>query len=340
MTKDQLIQSFSALGAVIRNPSKTEAEQLFTRAGNENPWFNPDNLKMAFSGIAKWLNEETLSTWISNYPQLPAKEPQKIGLVLAGNIPMVGFHDVLSVLMSGNRAFTKLSSKDSVCMTFLRDELLAINPEFEERWVIVDFLKDIDAIIATGSDNSARYFEQYFSKYPHIIRKNRTSVAVLSGFESEDQIKALGEDIFSYFGLGCRNVTFLFLHEHVEIPDILTIWEYFTEIRHHNKYLNNYEYFRSIYLVNKQAHYASDFLLVKEEDQLFTPVANLNYRRYKDISEVEAFIKNHENEIQCVVSAVPINVPHLEPGNTQNPEIHDYADGVDTMKYLEKLVSR
>jgi hypothetical protein len=340
MTKDQLIQSFSALGTRINNLGESEKEKLFVRVGNENPWFTHENLEKAFKGIGKWLNESSLREWMSKYPGLPTRIQKKVGLVLAGNIPMVGFHDVLCVLLSGHTAVTKLSSKDSVCMKFIREELLSLNPDFESRWQIVDLLKDIDAIIATGSDNSARYFQQYFSKYPHIIRKNRTSVAIISGFESDEELKALGEDIFSYFGLGCRNVTFLFLHENVDPADLLKIWEHYSPIKDHHKYINNYDYYRSIYLVNRQEHYASDFLMMKEEKQLFTPVANLNYMRYRDISEVEEFIKSHEEEIQCVVSSKPMNVPIVRPGNTQNPEIDDYADGVDTMKYLEELAYR
>ncbi len=337
MTKERLIHSFSQLGNKIQILGNEEMEQLCMLTFNENPWFSPDNIHKAFDGICKWLNESDLNQWIDRYPELPVGESKRVGLVLAGNIPMVGFHDVLCVLMSGNKAITKLSSKDSVLMEYLRNELIKIDPEFENSWLLADRLNDIDAVIATGSDNSARYFQQYFSKYPNIIRKNRTSVAVLSGFESKEELQELGKDIFDYFGLGCRNVTYLYLHESMAPETILEALEIYSDVIKNNKYANNYDYYRSIYLVNGDPHFASDFLLLKEGGSLFSPVANLRFSYYKDLKKLEQKLLSQINEIQCIVSNTKLGMKTIPFGQTQQPELWDYADGVDTMKYLASI---
>ncbi|QNL20613.1 acyl-CoA reductase [Hyphobacterium sp. CCMP332] len=337
MTKERLIHSFSQLGNTLQKLGNEEKEQLFMRAFNENLWFTSDNINKALLGICKWLNETDLKNWIDSYPELPISQSKKVGLVLAGNIPMVGFHDVLCVLMSGNMAITKLSSKDSVLMNFLRNELIKIDLEFEKLWIVVERIKDIDAVIATGSDNSARYFHQYFSKYPNIIRKNRTSVAVLSGFESKEELQELGKDIFDYYGLGCRNVTYLYLHESMSPVTILDALEVFSDVINNNKYANNYDYYRSIYLVNGDTHLASDFLLLKEGQSLFCPVANLQYSYYKDLKSLEINIQSQIENIQCIVSNTKLGIKTIPFGKSQEPELWDYADGVDTMKYLATI---
>lgn len=337
MTKENLIESFSGLGFIINNLNENDLESLYFKANAENPWITRESIELALKGIAKWLSIDVLSDWLSNYPDLPSNNPKNVGLILAGNIPLVGFHDVLSVLISGNKAITKLSTKDTVCMDYLRNELVNINSEFESLWIKTEFIKGIDAIIATGSDNSARYFNQYFSKYPHIIRKNRTSIAVLNGHESDDDIINLGKDVFTYFGLGCRNVTYLLLHDSIDPARILRIFEHFDYVKEHNKYMNNYEYYRSIYLVNQQMHYASDFLILKEGEELFTPVANINYRMYSELAQVNDFIEIHKDSIQCIVSNQNLTGKEISFGKTQDPDIFDYADGLDTLKYLESL---
>ncbi len=337
MTKESLIHSFSQLGNTIKNMETEEMESLSMRASNENPWFTKDSIEKAFTGITKWLNQDILEKWLDNYPKLPSSNAKRVGLVLAGNIPMVGFHDVLCVLMSGHLAFTKLSSKDSALMSFLRSELIKIDSEFEVLWKITERLNDIDAVIATGSDNSARYFHQYFSKYPNIIRKNRTSVAVLSGFETEEELKDLGRDVFDYYGLGCRNVTHLYLHESMSPVTVLDAFEGFSDVIHNNKYANNYDYYRSIYLVNQDKHLASNFLLLKENENLFTPVANINYSYYSDLKNLEEILKSKSEDIQCIVSNTKLGLETIPLGMSQEPDISDYADGVDTMEYLSSI---
>lgn len=337
MTKERLIHSFSQLGNTIQNMDDEQIESLSMRVSNENPWFKKESVQKAFLGIKKWLDTKILEKWLFMYPELPVEKAKKVGLVLAGNIPMVGFHDVLSVLISGNKAITKLSSKDSVLMNFMRNELIKIDAQFEELWIIVERLNDIDAVIATGSDNSARYFHQYFSKYPNIIRRNRTSVAVLSGFESEEELKKLGHDIFDYYGLGCRNVTHLYLHESLSPVTVLDALEGFSDVINNNKYANNFDYYRSIYLVNQDKHLASNFLLVKEKEELFTPVANINYSYYSDLKKLEEKLKINLDDIQCIVSNTKLALKTIALGSSQEPDVWDYADGVDTMKYLSTI---
>jgi hypothetical protein len=258
--------------------------------------------------------------------------------MLSGNIPAVGFHDLLSVLISGHTACVKLSSQDAALPLWFIQELKKIEPRFSDRIQVEDMLKNKQAYIATGSDNSARYFNYYFGKYPHLIRSNRTSVAILQGDESKADLQALGKDIFDYFGLGCRNVSKVFVKNQGQLTDLLDALESFSWVGNHHKYFNNYEYNKSIYLVNRTPHLDNGFLLLKESTDLVSPIGVLFYEIYSEEQELKTKLKDLDTKIQCVVGNPAMDLQGIIPfGQTQCPQPWDYADGVDTLQFLGTL---
>lgn len=300
------------------------------RAKNRNAWFDNESIDMAVRGIADvFLQEDALKNWVSQYPS-PAHS-RKVGIVMAGNIPLVGFHDFLCGFVTGHILHIKLSSKDDVLLRHLVEKLTEWEPAVAEQVVFADNLKGCDAYIATGSNNTARYFEQYFGKYPNIIRKNRTSVAILSGKETPEELQQLGQDIFSYYGLGCRNVTKVFLPEGYGIPTLLDGLQSFGDIIHHHKYKHNYDYYLAIYLLNRVPYLSNDFLLMVENTIPFSAVSVLHYEFYKDKDTLLQILQNDDN-IQCVVDNV-----NVKYGGSQFPSLKDYADGIDTMMFLSTL---
>ena len=258
---------------------------------------------------------------------------------MAGNIPAVGFHDFLCVLLSGNHIYAKLSSEDSFLIKKIAEIVIGIDSSFKERIFFVDQLKNMDAYITTGSDNSAKYFEYYFRSTPHIIRRNRTSVAIVNGKESTSELLALGKDVFTYFGLGCRNVSHLFLPIGYSPATILDCWDLeFYPVRNHHKYMNNYEYNKAILLIDQIPHFDSGYLLLKESESVFSNIATLTYSFYDNIDQLEDSLKTNAEQLQCVVSSIPLKHIHtVHFGMTQKPVITDFADGVDTMKFLTEL---
>ena len=249
---------------------------------------------------------------------------------------MVGFHDVMSVVLSGNVPVIKLSSKDKLMIPFLLkkwNEFSGGNVEYE----LVEKLENFDAVIATGSNNTARYLEYYFKNHLSIIRKNRTSIAVLNGDETDEQLQLLADDIFRYFGLGCRNVTRIFIPEDFKIDRLFENFLNFKEIINHNKYANNYEYNRAIYLLNQERFWDNNFVMLKEDENLFSPLSVINFSRYSNIEEVKNFIKNNEENIQTVVANPELDLDSINFGEAQNPSLDNYADNVDTMKFLEVI---
>lgn len=299
-------------------------------AKNRNAWFDDENIQLAISGITgRFLQENLLRDWAKQYPG--AHTSKKVGVVMAGNIPMVGFHDFLCGFISGHKLHIKLSSKDDILLPHLVKKLAEWEPEFSEFIIFADNLKGCDAYIATGSNNTARYFEQYFGKYPHIIRKNRTSVAILTGSETADDLYNLGKDIFSYYGLGCRNVTKVYLPEGYDIGVLLSGLEPYNDIITHHKYKHNYDYYLAIYLLNKVPYLSNDFLLIVENEVPFSAVSVLHYEFYTD--KVQLIKKLHKNEdIQCLVDN-----DNILFGQSQLPALQDYADGIDTMMFLSTL---
>lgn len=305
-----------------------------------NPWFTGENLNLALSGIASMLEEEVLHKWLHAYEleALSHMDGKTVGLVLAGNIPLVGFHDVMSVLACGHRVIAKTSSKDDRLIRQVTTILSAIDPDLDGRICLTDGkLSGMDAVIATGSNNSARYFEYYFRNLPHIIRKNRNGVAVLTGNESKEDLAALGEDIFSYFGMGCRNVTKLYVPRDYDLTILLAVLDKYHPLYQHHKYGNNVDYYRSIYLMNRIPILDNGVLLLKEDHAIASPVGVVFYERYSDIGEVQSELEQHQQEIQCIVSTSPELETAILPGTTQIPMPWDYADGVDTIRFLMEL---
>lgn len=335
MNINKKINALAALGQYIQD-RESVLQQIIDTTSNENAWFTPENTRMALDSVAYMLEEDKLNTWLGKY-SLTSTSPKNIGIIMAGNIPMVGFHDLLTVLISGNNALAKLSSQDSILITHLVEKLIEIEPEFDSHIQFITKLDRIDAIIATGSDNSSRYFEYYFAKYPHIIRKNRTSCAILNGSERKEEIQKLGNDIFQYFGLGCRNVSKLYLPSDYDISNLLDGLNGFSEVIHHHKYHNNYDYNKSIFLVNKVPHFDNGFLLLTENSALVSPLTVLFFEHYNSEAELDNMMAAYEDKLQCIVSLnswYPGSVPF---GKAQQPELWEYADKVDTLQFLISL---
>jgi hypothetical protein len=330
------INAFSELGNQINRLNKAERVELADRATQKNAWFTLDSVTLALDGISKFLSNDILTKWTSRY-SLDRAIPKTIGVAMAGNIPLVGFHDFLCVLLSGNKLKAKLSSQDSVLLQYLTKILIQADSRFEPLINYAERLNEVDAVIATGSDNTSRYFEYYFRNIPHIIRKNRSSCAVLMGEESKDQLTALGKDVFSYFGLGCRNVAKIFVPDGYNFSPLLDSWNDYSGIIHHHKYANNYDYQKSILLVNGVSFLDNGFVLVTEHSSLVSPISVLFYETYSDQEDLQRKIETQRKKIQCIVSANAWYKESLPTGKAQYPEVWDYADDVDTMKFLSAI---
>ena len=303
------------------------------KASYENGWFIPAFIDLSVQRIAEsFLNAEILNDWTKNYG-LPADNVsgKKIGIVMAGNIPLVGFHDFLCVFISGHSAIIKPSSKDQTLIKHLAGKIIEWQPEAAISIQFAETLKDCDAYIATGSNNSSRYFEYYFARYPHIIRKNRTSVAILSGKESSTELEKLADDVHLYFGLGCRNVTKIYVPEGYDFIPLLEAFKKYNYLADHHKYKNNFDYNLAIHLLNKKYYMTNGSILLIEEPALFSPISQLNYQFFADQSTLSASLKDLP-ELQAVVGEGNILF-----GDSQSPSISDYADGIDTLNFLSHL---
>lgn len=311
-------------------------KDLLQLSQSHNGWFTPEQVYFAVQSWAEALTEENLNQWLSAYEQLDSK-PKTVGLILAGNIPLVGFHDFLSVLISGHKALVKTSSNDQHLIQFLANYMISVDPKLSYYISFTDGkLENFDAIIATGSNNTARYFEFYFKNKPSIIRKNRNSVAVLNGKESHDDLVNLGEDIFRYFGLGCRNVSKLFVPRDYSFESFFkAIYEY-KDVIYYEKYSNNYDYNKAVFLMSNFKLLDNEFLTLKEDTSYSSPISSVFYEYYENLEELQTRLKNEAEQIQCIVSnnlienAIPF-------GQTQQPKLWDYADNVDTLKFLSTL---
>lgn len=359
MTLSDRINAFSTLGLFLEKSVKDnlvdnseEIQELCLYAKAKNPWFLPENTLIMLKSISKMLQKDNLQSWLDKYNLSQLQEnPKKIGVIMAGNIPAVGFHDALCVLISGHILCAKLSSDDQTIIPFLLKKLIGFLPEIEKNIHFVERMNDVDAIIATGSDNTARYFEYYFAKKPHIIRKNRHSVAILNGKETKEDFLKLGEDIFTYFGLGCRNVAKLYVPKDYEKNDGFVPFydnmQVFEDVYIHNKYANNYDYNRAIYLIKKIKHYDNNFLIISESTEIASPIAMLFYEFYDNEAHLAEIINKNKEKIQCIVSKdaffkLDENTENsfensFSFGQAQHPRLHDYADGVDTMAFLRNL---
>ncbi|TWR25309.1 acyl-CoA reductase [Mucilaginibacter achroorhodeus] len=331
------VNTFSELGKLLVAPD-AELNQIIETERNYNAWFTPESVRSAVTAVGEMLNPADLEEWLGRYPNA-ARGNKKVGLVLAGNIPMVGFHDVLCVLVTGNYALIKASSQDARLIRYVLNKLIEIDPAYAGQFSFVERLEGFDAIIATGSNNTSRYFEYYFGKVPNIIRKNRNSIALLTGTESTEELSALGHDIFDYFGLGCRNVSKLLVPEGYNFNKFFELIEHFAPIIHHHKYNNNYDYNKSVYLVNRDEHLDNGFLMVKRDEKLTSPLSVVFYETYTSLQEAEDILLQQSDSLQCIVTDAKLSVPNqvVTFGESQRPKLWDYADGVDTMDFLSNL---
>ena len=324
-------------GAEIKpeTPAFREFDSTIARAATENAWFTEAEVLFALQSWARNLRETPLRDWLGKYP-LPASKPLTVALIMAGNIPLVGFHDFISVMVCGHKALVKLSAKDQILLPFLATKLVEYAPDLKERMEFTTGkLQGFDAVIATGSNNTSRYFEYYFAQTPHIIRKNRNSVAVLNGKETEADLRGLASDILRYFGMGCRSVSKLYVPEDYEFSNLFrALYEYRGVIDHH-KYANNYDYNKAVYLLSGSHMLDNDFLLLKEDSGFGSPIGTLFYEHYKSERNLKILLEQSAEAIQCVVGKdiIPGAIPF---GKAQEPSLSDYADGVDTVEFLLK----
>lgn len=316
---------------ILDNPSSwQEAKE---RAGRENGWFIPEFVEKAVQHIAlNFLRDRHLNKWVAGYPALHTENSQKkVGIIMAGNIPLVGFHDWLAVFISGHQAIIKPSSKDHVLIKHLTEKMAEWSAEAGRQTGFADMLKNCDAYIATGSNNSSRYFEYYFGKYPHIIRRNKTSVAVLSGEETAAELEQLADDVYLYFGLGCRNVTKIWVPVNYDFIALLEAFNKYNYLADHHKYKNNYDYNLALHILNKKYYMTNGSLILSEEPAIFSPISQLNYEYYADRPLLQQQLVANP-DLQCIVGR-----GYTGFGQAQCPGIDDYADGADTLSFLTKL---
>ncbi|HKX85665.1 MAG TPA: acyl-CoA reductase [Flavobacterium sp.] len=309
---------------------------LIELSQSHNGWFTPEQVYYSINSWAEALTEANLSQWISTY-DFSKVNSKTVGLILAGNIPLVGFHDFLSVLIAGHKVVVKTSSNDQHLLPFLAEYLIETAPEFKN---YIEFtegkLENFDAVIATGSNNTARYFEYYFKDKPSIIRKNRNSVAVLNGNETKEDLTNLGEDIFRYFGLGCRNVSKLFVPKGYDFKNFFEAIFAYQDIIKYERYANNYDYNKAVFLMSLFQLLDNGFVTIKEDTSYASPISSVFYEFYEDIEEVKTRLQNDADHIQCIVSNGLVD-KSIAFGQTQQPKLWDYADNVDTLAFLLKL---
>lgn len=332
MNLQQRIVLLNRLGEYILqdNDNWQNAKQ---KANLQNSWFTPEFINLAARTIAlEFLQKDKLTAWARQY-DIPAENtsPQNVGIIMAGNIPLVGFHDFLCVFITGHRQTIKPSSKDDVLIKHLVQQLHEWDENTRQLIAFSEMLKNCDAYIATGSNNSARYFEYYFSKYPHIIRRNRTSVAILTGDETPEELDKLADDVYQYFGLGCRNVTKLYVPEQYDFVPLLNAFKKYDHLTDLHKYKNNYDYILAVLILNKQFYMTNQSILLNENKELFSPISQLNFEYYKKDEQPGPALSTN-TDVQCIVGR-----NHIPFGQAQHPSLTDYADGVDVMKFLLEL---
>ncbi|SFU71820.1 Acyl-CoA reductase (LuxC) [Pustulibacterium marinum] len=352
MNLNTRIDAFVTLGAFLRQFSNSgiiqkeeiacnnEYFDLFLNkietAHHYNSWFNKEQVLFACESWANALTEETIKKWIDSY-QIPEKDGKTVAIIMAGNIPLVGFHDFLSVLITGHSVVVKQSSNDNQLLPVLANYLMAIQPGFKNK---IEFttqkLPEFDAVIATGSNNTARYFEHYFGNKPNIIRKNRNSVAILTGEETQEDLQNLGEDIFRYYGLGCRSVSKLYVPEAYDFDNFFKAIYSYSDILNEQKYVNNYDYNKAVYLMSLYKLLENGFLMLKEDQSFGSPIATLFFERYENLETLRKELTSKSEQIQCIVGNLA-DINTVPFGETQKPQLWDYADNVDTVDFLLKI---
>ena len=344
MTLTDRIRSFELLGDRLRryHESSTEPDMLplveaAGQAAAENQWFTHEHIRHALNSLGTALQPERLNKWISGYSdRFALNQPQKtVGVVMAGNIPAVGFHDLLCVLVAGHKLVARLSSADARLLPAMADVLREVMPDWQNRIIFTTGrLEGFDTIIASGSDNTSRYFEYYFGKYPNIIRKNRNSIAILHGRENEITLQNLADDIMLYFGMGCRSVSKIFVPEGYDFSSLVRAMGKYDQFTFHHKYQNNYDYSKTIFLVSQEPYIDAGCLLIKEDPAFASRIAVLHYEFYHSTDGVIDVVRENRDRIQCVVSELPLPIRSVQPGEAQSPALWDYADDVDTLDFL------
>ena len=324
------INAFAILGVCFpefKNIYKKKIEE----AELLNPWFTYDNICNVFLSWSKVLNSNSLNNWLSSYKIDEGRSMKKILVIGAGNIPLVSFHDCLSVLLSGHHLMLKVSEKDNILPFLVLNHLLKIEPKFKDKVRFIDkkSMKGFDAVIATGSANTFSYFQYYFRDSRYILRSNRSSIAILDGSESQDQLRALCEDVFLYFGLGCRSISLLFLPLGYDLDKLFAVFFEYKYLLNHTKYMRNYDYYKTISSLNNFNILENGFLIMKNDKSLDAPISMLYYSFYNSYSDIEIFIRDNSEKIQSIVSN-----NHIPFGQSQYPQLSDYADGVDTVSFL------
>ena len=334
MTLQERINTISELGLYLRKNFLEDHFDTIKLATAKNPWFTVKSITNAVLSISDMLEKDMLSAWLNPYTIKEPSAPKNVLIIMAGNIPLVGFHDLLSVIIMGHNPVIKLSSNDNVLMPLIINIFLDLSPSNYNQIKFINEVKgrSFDAVIATGTDNSANYFKYYFKDAKRIIRKNRRSIAILDGSENSQQIKGLANDIFLYYGLGCRNVSKIYLPVGYDLNILFKSFYLHKHVIEHKKYGNNYDYNKAIYLMGNNKLIENGFILLKEDSSLYSPVAMLYYEYYNDINDVHSFIDKNSDKIQCIVSKN--NIPF---GNTQKPKLWDYADGVDIIDFLKEM---
>jgi len=308
-------------------------EKTIQQGKLNNPWFTDQNMKVNLSYWAEKLNKYDLTQWMNNYDTMNVSS-KSVAIIMAGNIPLVGFHDFLSVFLSGHNSIIKLSSNDKHILPFLTNLMISINNELSKKIIYIEGkLQGYDAVIATGSNNTSRYFEYYFKNKKSIIRKNRNSIAVLDGSENEDNLSLLGDDIFTYFGLGCRSISKLYVPENYCFDLFFNSIFKWNDLINSHKYANNYDYNKAIYLMSEYKFFDNGFFMVKEGSELYSPISTINYEFYNDISTLKQKIKADDKDIQCIVSNTEIE-NKINFGETQKPSLSQYADNIDVVEFL------
>ena len=341
MNLNRRITALAALGRRLAEPDEF-LEALMKRTAFNNGWFTLTAQQRALDAVREsFLDEKKLRDWAARYPALTdaaAGPVRTVGLVLAGNIPLVGMHDLVAVFVAGHRALVKLSSKDPYVLPYLLRLLGEIDPAAADYFRIAEHLSGFDAVIATGSNNSSRYFEAYFGKYPHIIRRGRNGVAVLTGHESAEELRGLGDDIFSYYGLGCRNVSKLYVPEGYDFAPLLDILHEWKNLQNHTKWKNNFDYNFALLTLNKEAFHYNGAIILREDTGMASHIAGLYYETYEDLGDVAQVLQSRRDEIQVIVAQDKVlPLPTLPFGHAQRPGLMDYADGVDTLAFLSGL---
>jgi len=329
------IDGLVKLGNSLQDKDNIDFIQVKLKAERLNKWFTQDFLNFAIKSISEnFLNKKKIETWLSKYDISSIHKEQTVGLILAGNLPLVGFQDILTCFILGINLKVKMSSKDETLTKYVLNKLRQI----DENWKceVVERLSGFDKVIATGSNNTNRYFEYYFKDVPSLLRTNRNSIAILTGKETKEELEYLADDIFMFFGQGCRNISKLFIPKNYDIVKLFPHFDKYKHLHFHKLYMDNYDYTRTLFLMNGTQHYANEFIMLKEDENLQSRLATLNYSFYSDELEIINFLKENEKDIQCIISNESKSWTSFKFGDAQKPELWDYADDIDTVEFLLK----